>query len=253
MHVELQGECNSPLPLFLLPHFRGITMPKEHILIVDDEESILELLEYNLAQNGYQVTCAANGKEALKLAESDSPDVILLDLMLPGIDGLRLCNILKNSPKTSDIPVIMLTAKGEESDIVIGLEMGADDYIVKPFSPKVLIARIRAVLRKHTKEPAGESHVIKISDLLLDPERHEVLIEGQPIELTCSEFKLLGILAGKPGRVFTRNQIIDTIRGDDYAVTERSVDVQIVGLRKKLGAYGKYIQSVRGVGYRFKE
>ena len=228
-------------------------MLNEHILVVDDEESILELLEYNLARNGYRVTCSANGREALKLAESNSPDVILLDLMLPGIDGLRLCNILKNNPKTANIPIIMLTAKGGESDIVVGLEMGADDYVVKPFSPKVLIARIRAVLRKYAKESAAESCVIKICDLLIDSERHEVLMDGQPVELTHSEFNLLSLLAGKPGRVFTRNQIIDTIRGDGYAVTERSVDVQVVGLRKKLGTYGKYIQSVRGVGYRFKE
>lgn len=228
-------------------------MAKERILVVEDEEDILELVRFNLSREGYHVMGAASGEEAWKLASSELPDLIVLDLMLPGIDGLEFTKIIKNDPKTKDIPIIMLTAKGEESDIITGLELGADDYITKPFSPRILVARARAVLRRKIKEPAEESSVLKIHDLVIHPGRHEVHVGGEPVELTFTEFGILSYLARRPGWVFTRSQIVDAVRGDDYFVTDRAVDVQIVGLRKKLGSAGKYIETVRGVGYRFKE
>ncbi|MBI4830102.1 MAG: response regulator [Candidatus Lindowbacteria bacterium] len=228
-------------------------MAKEHVLVVDDEEDILELVEYNLAKNGFNVTCVATGEDALDLARTRLPELIVLDLMLPGVEGLEVCRRLKNDPKTQHIPIVMLTAKGEEPDIVTGLELGADDYITKPFSPRVLVARVRAVLRRKKTSAAGETAVLKIHDMIIDPGRHQVMVKGKPIELTFTEFCILNLLARRPGWVFTRSQIIDAARGSDYVVTERAVDVQIVGLRKKLGDHGKYIETVRGVGYRFKE
>ena len=228
-------------------------MPRESVLVVDDEEDIQELVRYNLAKEGYSVACAGTGEEALKAARSDRPDLIVLDLMLPGVDGLEVCRTLKADSDTAHVPVIMLTAKGEEADIVAGLELGADDYVTKPFSPRILVARVRAVLRKAARAVPGEADTISIGDLLINPGRHEVLAEGKPVELTYTEFAVLHFLARRPGWVFTRYQIIDGVRGEDYAVTDRSVDVQIVGLRKKLGVCGKCIETVRGIGYRFKE
>jgi two-component system phosphate regulon response regulator PhoB len=229
-------------------------MANERILVIDDEEDILELLQYVLAKNGYNITCVATGEEALASARALLPDLILLDVMLPGIDGLEVCKVLKNQPKTAHIPIIMLTAKGEEIDVVTGLELGADDYVSKPFSPRVLLARVRAVLRKGRFDGAGEaSSARKIGSLLINVDRHEVFAEGVPIELTHTEFQVLDFLANHPGRVYSRYQIIDGIRGDDYPVTDRSVDVQIAGLRKKLGACGNYIETVRGIGYRLKD
>jgi two-component system phosphate regulon response regulator PhoB len=228
-------------------------MAHERILAVDDEEDILELVRYNLVRGGFDVICVSTGEDALKLARTKMPDCILLDLMLPGIDGLEVCNILKREQKTSHIPIVMLTAKGEEADIVAGLELGADDYITKPFSPRILVARIKAVLRRKAKAPVSQTAVIKMKELVIHPGRHEVLIKGKPVELTSTEFKLLHYLARRPGWVFTRQQIIAAARGDEYPVTDRSVDVHIVGLRKKLGALGRCIETVRGVGYRFKE
>jgi two-component system phosphate regulon response regulator PhoB len=228
-------------------------MAHEHVLVVDDEEDILELVRYNLVRGGFDVTCVATGEEALKKAKADSPDLILLDLMLPGVDGLEVCNILKREPKTSHIPIVMLTAKGEEADIVSGLELGADDYITKPFSPRILVARVKAVLRRKAKTPIDVTTVIKRADMTIHPGRHEVIVKGEPVSLTGTEFRILHYLARRPGWVFTRQQIIDTARGDEYPVTNRSVDVHIVGLRKKLGTLGAYIETVRGVGYRFKE
>lgn len=228
-------------------------MANEKIVVIDDEENILELVNYNLARDGYAVTCVTTGEDALKKVRAIRPDLVILDLMLPGMDGFEVCKILKNDSKTAHIPVIMLTAKGEEADVVTGLELGADDYIVKPFSPKVLIARVRAVLRRKAIEPVGESDVIQMKDLVIHPGRREVLVKGKPISLTSTEFRMLHYLARRPGWVFTRQQIIDTARGDEYPVTDRSVDVHIVGLRKKLGALGELIETVRGVGYRFKE
>ncbi|MCK4536725.1 MAG: response regulator transcription factor [Desulfuromonadales bacterium] len=230
-------------------------MPKEKILVVDDEEDILELVQYNLVKDGYDVICAISGEKALEIAGSDRIDLIVLDLMLPGVDGLAVTRKLKTDSKTSDIPIIMLTAKGEEADVVTGLEIGADDYIPKPFSPRILIARIRSVLRRRARSVAAESEltVLQRHELTVRPEKYEVLADGEPVQLTYTEFELLCFLMRRPGWVFTRSQIVDALRGDNYAVTDRSVDVQVVGLRKKLGHCGKYIETVRGVGYRFKE
>lgn len=228
-------------------------MPQEHILVVDDEEDILSLVEYNLRKENLKVTCVETGEHAIKTAKSLLPDLIVLDLMLPGIDGLEVCQVLKQDSVTKQIPVLMLTAKGEESDVIKGLEMGADDYVTKPFSPNILIARVRAILRRKSAEPIDETSPILVHDIEIHPGRHEVLAMGAPVDLTLTEFRILHFLVRRPGWVFTRNQIIDSVHGDDYPVTERSVDVQIVGLRKKLGECGKAIETVRGVGYRFKD
>lgn len=228
-------------------------MSKERILVVDDEEDILELVRYNLAKEGYKVAVTLSGEEALRKARTEAFDLIVLDLMLPGIDGLEVTKKLKANEKTLNIPIVMLSAKGEESDIVTGLELGADDYITKPFSPRVLIARVRATLRRKTVTAEDDAAVIQIHELEIHPGRRSVLAEGNPVDLTYTEFQFLYILARRPGWVFTRGQIVDAVRGDDYPVTDRSVDVQIVGLRKKLGPYGKCIETVRGVGYRFRE
>ena len=177
----------------------------------------------------------------------------MLDLMLPGVDGLEVCRILKGDQKTSHIPIVMLTARGEEADIVAGLELGADDYVTKPFSPRVLAARVKAVMRRKSTQPVDETAVIKVHDIVIDPGRHEVLVQGELIRLSLTEFKILQKLASRPGWVFTRYQIVDAVHGDNYPVTERSIDVQLVGLRNKLGSSGEYIETVRGVGYRFKE
>ncbi len=228
-------------------------MSKDKILVVDDEEDILELVRYNLVREGYSVTCAASGEAALKTAASDPVDLIILDLMLPGIDGLEVARRLKQHPGTKDTPIIMLTAKGEEADIVTGLELGADDYVAKPFSPRILIARIRAVIRRRRGIAEPEGEVLTIRELSIHTGRRHVLAAGKSVDLTFTEFQVLHFLARRPGWVFTRSQIVDAVRGDDYPVTDRSVDVQIVGLRKKLGSLGKYIETVRGVGYRFME
>ncbi len=228
-------------------------MSGKKILVVDDEENIRELVKYNLAREGYQVTTVGSGEEALKQAGEKPPDLIVLDLMLPGIDGFDVCRQLKNDSRTAHIPIVMLTVKGEESDIVVGLELGADDYITKPFSPKVLLARIKAVLRRKEKKPIAESDVMTIGDLTIHPGRHEVLVQGKPVELTATEFRILHLMARKPGWVFTRYQIVDAARGENIAVTARSVDFHITSLRKKLGPCSDYIETVWGVGYRFKE
>jgi len=227
-------------------------MAHESILAVEDDEDILELLRYNLAKEGYRVTAVTTGEEGLRLAHSTTPDLILLDLMLPGVDGLEVCRSLKMDAKTRLAPIIMLTAKGEEADIVTGLELGAEDYITKPFSTRVLLARVRTVLRRRRTAPPGEDTVLKILDLVIDPGRHEVLVQGQPVDLTATEFRLLHLLARRPGWVLTRAHIVEGIHGDDYPVTDRAVDVKIVALRKKLGPAAQYVETVRGVGYRFK-
>ena len=228
-------------------------MPNETVLVVEDEEDILELVRFNLSKEGYQVLCASSGEEGLKSARNKRPDLVLLDLMLPGMDGLSVCKQLKNDEKTHHIPVVMLTAKGEDADIVSGLELGADDYVTKPFSPRVLIARVRTIFRRKSVEPTKSTDVIQIHGLTIHPGRHEVVIDGSVVDLTVTEFGVLHFLARKPGWVFTRYQIVNAVKGEDYAVTDRSVDVQIVGLRRKLGDKGNLIETVRGVGYRFKE
>ncbi len=228
-------------------------MANERILVVDDEADIVELVEYNLSKNGYQVTCAETGEKALELAGDELPDLVVLDLMLPGMDGLEVCRRLKSDTRTQHIPIIMLTAKGEEADIVTGLELGAHDYVTKPFSPRVLVARVRAVLRRRAAPAADEQAPIQIRDLAVHPGRHEVTVQGKPVDLTYTEFRILHFLARRPGWVFTRYQIVDGAQGEDVAVTDRSVDVHIVSLRRKLGPVGKDIETVRGVGYRFRD
>jgi len=228
-------------------------MSKEKILVVDDEEDILELVRYNLAREGYLVSCATSGEEALEASLSEPVDLIILDLMLPGIDGLEVARRLRENSATRETPIVMLTAKGEEADIVTGLELGADDYVTKPFSPRILIARLKAVIRRRSGTPEAENDVLTIRELSIHTGRRHVTAKGRSLDLTYTEFQVLYFLARRPGWVFTRSQIVDAVRGDDYPVTDRSVDVQIVGLRKKLGPLGKYIETVRGVGYRFME
>lgn len=228
-------------------------MPKERILVVDDEENILELIEYNLSKEGYEIRAVSTGEDGLKYARADNPDLVILDLMLPGVDGLEVCKILKSDSRTHHIPIVMLTAKGEEADVVAGLELGADDYVTKPFSPRVLVARIRAVLRRKAEGPLDMAAPIKTGGIAIHPGRFEVTVKGKPIELTRTEFRILNLLARRPGWVFTRYQIIDAAQGADVAVTDRSVDVHIVSLRKKLGSLGTAIETVRGIGYKFRE
>lgn len=232
-------------------------MLEPSILVVEDEEDIRELVEYNLRKEGYRPAGVASGEEGLAAARTGSYELILLDLMLPGVDGLTVCRTLKANPETAGTPIVMLTAKGEEGDIVAGLNLGADDYITKPFSPRVLLARVKAVLRRGASQGTSTSdkrnEPIRIHELVIDPKRHEVLVENQACELTSTEFRLLSFLANRPGWVFTRSQIIDGIHGENYPITDRAVDVQVVGLRKKLHEAGRYIETVRGVGYRFKE
>lgn len=228
-------------------------MAKGKILLVEDDDDIAELVKHNLTREGWRVERASSGEMGFTMSRTFKPDLILLDLMLPGIDGLEICKMLKHDIVTADTPIIMLTAKGEEADVVTGLEVGADDYITKPFSVRELIARIKAVLRRKAIREVEEMQTVKLDDLEIHPGKFEVLVKGKPVELTRGEFRLLHLLASKPGWVFSRSKIIEEIKGDDYPVTERSVDVQIVGLRKKLGAVGRKIETIRGVGYRFKD
>lgn len=221
------------------------------LLVVEDEQDLLEVLRFSLTREGFSVRTAENGEDAIRMVRQQKPDLIVLDLMLPTIDGLSVCRALRSQEQTRDVPVVMLTAKGEESDIVKGLEAGADDYVTKPFSPKVLMARINAVLRR--SEYTGGAAVVEAGGVKLDPERHEVIAGGKSVELTATEFSLLKLLMTRPGRVYTRQQIIESIHDGFAAVTDRSVDVQVVSLRRKLGTVGKQVQTVRGVGYRFSE
>jgi two-component system phosphate regulon response regulator PhoB len=251
---------------------RGLDMPendipqtKQSVLIVEDEDDIRELLSYHLEKEGYEVSSVPSGERALELLNAQQPDLILLDVMLPGMDGLTVCQRLRSSGKTAEVAVIMLTAKSEEGDIVRGLNLGATDYVTKPFSPKVLLARVRAILRRSSTtadappefdEESQESIALETSaghNLVIHPGRHEVRMDGEALSLSSTEFRVLYLLASRPGWVFSRQQILDGIHGDNYAITDRAVDVQIVGLRKKLGDAGKNIETVRGVGYRFKD
>jgi len=228
-------------------------MAREKILVVDDERDILELISYNLARDGYTVETVASGEEALVQTLRFGPDLIILDLMLPGLDGLEVCRRLKRRDSTRHIPIVMLTAKSEDSDIVTGLEVGADDYVTKPFSPKVLIARVRAALRKSAENgPEPAETQIEVNEIRINRARHEVHVAGSAVDLSATEFAVLELLARNPGQVFSRSQIIDRVKGKDYPVTERSVDVQILGIRKKLGTHGTHIETVRGVGYRLR-
>lgn len=222
------------------------------ILVVEDELDIQELIRYNLDREGYTVYTAPDGESGLRLALQQKPDLIILDIMLPGINGLDVCKKLRRDPQTENTPIIMVTAKGEDSDVVTGLELGANDYVTKPFSPRVLVARIRAALRT-TQIQQNDSQgpgLLTHMDIEMDEKRHQVRVQGKDVELSATEYGILNFLLKSPGWVFSRNQIIDAVKGKDYPVTERAVDVQILGLRKKLGVSGDLIQTVRGVGYK---
>ncbi len=225
----------------------------KHILIVDDEADLVELVSYNLKKEGFTLDSASGGETALSKMRKDKYDLVILDLMLPGIQGIELCRILRNDPKTAGLPIIMLTAKGEEVDRILGLEMGADDYITKPFSPRELVARVRAVLRRSTEKPLTEK-ILKIGELEIDRERYAVSIKGKPIKLSATEFKLLLFLAERKGKVFSRGQLLDAIWRDEAFVEPRTVDVHIRRLRSHIEedpANPRYIKTMRGIGYLF--
>ena len=228
-------------------------MVKENILVVDDEEDILEVVRFNLSREGFDVTCAGTGEQALEIVKNQTVDLMVLDLMLPGIDGLDVTRQMKRNPAYSHIPIVMLTAKDKENDVVAGLEVGAEDYITKPFSSSILSARVRAILRRQTQTEDKDNGVLELEDLTIDMRKHIVLVRKKPINITLTEFEVLVLLASRPGWVYSRSQIVDSVRGHNYSVTDRSVDVHIVGLRRKLGPCSSYIQTVRGVGYRFRD
>ncbi|MFH2000011.1 MAG: response regulator [Planctomycetota bacterium] len=228
-------------------------MVNEKILVVEDENDILELVDYNLSREGYRVTGVTSGEKALDILKNQTFDLLLLDLMLPGLSGLEVCRAVRQNEDTRDLPIMMVTAKGEEADVVAGLELGADDYVPKPFSPRVLIARVRAVLRRSSTPMAEETVSLQFGDLEIFPNQHEVRIKGEPVKLTLTEYRILHFLSRRPGWVYTRYQIIDAVQGEEHIVTDRSVDVQIAGLRRKLGEMGDHVETIRGVGYRFKE
>jgi two-component system alkaline phosphatase synthesis response regulator PhoP len=224
---------------------------KEKLLVVEDEGDIRELISFNLEMCGYDVIRASHGIEGWEKAKNEKPDLVVLDLMLPGIDGFEICRRLRKDRTTQSIPIIMLTARSEEENMVKGLELGADDYVTKPFSPRVLVSRVKAVLRRKGVMKETTSHrTVSIHGINIDPARHEVRANGKSLTLSATEFSILFFLAENPGWVFSRSQIIDAVKGEDYPVTSRSVDVQILGIRKKLGDLGRYIETVRGVGYR---
>ena len=228
-------------------------MAHETVLIVEDEKDIAELVAYNLKREGFRTRIADSGEKCLAMAAAAPPSIILLDLMLPGVDGREVCRRLKAGEATRAIPVVMLTARGEDTDVVAGLELGADDYITKPFSPKVLVARVRSVLRRGAEPVPDQPDRICLHELDIDMPRHQVTCRGAAVELSATEFGLLVFLARRPGWVFSRAQIISGVRGEDYPVTERAVDVQVLGLRRKLGPCGEVIETVRGIGYRLRE
>jgi two-component system phosphate regulon response regulator PhoB len=229
-------------------------MATKSLLVVDDEQDIRELIRYTLAKEGYQVDCVGSGEDALRRARSKAPDLIVLDLMLPGVDGLEVCRRLRGDRTTAQIPIVMLTAKGEDADVVTGLELGADDYVVKPFSPRVVLARIKAVLRRREEAEREDSDSVLVrGELMIDPARHLVTVKGEPVQATALEMRILLALARRPGLVLTRYQIVDASQGEGVGVTDRSVDVHMVSLRRKLGDLAHLIETVRGVGYRFQE
>jgi len=229
-------------------------MKREKIVVVEDERDILEVISYNLGREGYRVATATDGLEGLRLIRDEAPDVVLLDLMLPGLDGIEVCRRLKADPVTRAIPIIMVTAKGEEADVVLGLGVGADDYVTKPFSPKELLARVKAVLRRGPlKEEVGAGERIVRDGVVIDAARFEVRVDGKPVTFTATELRLLHFLASHPGRVFTRDQLLNRAIGESAVVIDRNIDVHVRAVRKKLGAYRELIETVRGVGYRFRD
>ena len=227
-------------------------MKKKKIIVVEDEPDLVDVVTYNLQREGYLVLAAQRGDEGLNLIRSERPDLVLLDLMLPGMDGLSICRQMKSDSSLSEIPIIIASAKGEESDVVIGLEMGADDYLAKPFSPRELLARIKAVLRRGAPRDVSKDRVV-IRDLIIDSGKHEVRIEDEIISLTSTEFKLLHHLAASRGRAFSREQLLNKVVGMGVVVVDRNIDVHIRAVRKKLGNHSNMIQTIRGVGYRFVE
>jgi two-component system, OmpR family, alkaline phosphatase synthesis response regulator PhoP len=231
-------------------------MAKATILVIEDDPDIRELLSFSLAKEGWTIVAAGDGESGMAKLGSANPDCIVLDIMLPGMDGLEVLKALKAEPARRRLPVIMTTAKGEEADIVAGLELGADDYVVKPYSPRVLAARIRAALRKSYEARALASSgdaILAKGDITLDPGKHEVKVKDKRVDLSATEFSILELLIRNPGWVFSRSRIIDSVKGRDYPVTDRAVDVQILALRRKLGENGDDIETVRGVGYRLKD
>jgi len=228
-------------------------MAKETLLIIEDERDIIEIIQYNCEREGYTVLSATNGEKGLEIARTRRPAAVLLDLMLPGLDGIEVAKRLRRDPETRETAIIMLTAKGEESDVILGLGVGADDYVVKPFKLKELLARIKAVLRRGPVQDEGPTGKrIEISGLVIDSAKFQVLQNGKEVPLTLTEFKLLATLASAPGRVFTRDLLLERIQGDSY-IDERNIDVHVRSIRKKLGDNTDCIQTVRGVGYKFRE
>jgi DNA-binding response OmpR family regulator len=229
-------------------------MSKKKIVIIEDEPDILEVLSYNLKREGFEVFSATNGTLGLSLVDKELPDLLLLDLMLPGMDGIEICSSIKNNPATQNTLIIMVTAKGEESDIVLGLGVGADDYITKPFSPKELVARVKAVLRRGILvESAPQNEKVQVGNLAIDTSKYEVTIDGREVRLTATEFRLLHYLASNPGRVFSREQLLSRAMGDDVVVVDRNIDVHIRGIRKKMEIDPPLIETIRGVGYRLRD
>jgi two-component system phosphate regulon response regulator PhoB len=228
-------------------------MAKGTILVVEDEKDIRELLRHHLEREHFRVVAASSGEEGLKLAKREHPDLVLLDLMLPGLDGLEVCRSLRAEAETRRTPIVMLTARSEDADVVAGLELGADDYVTKPFQPRVLLARLRAVLRRLEAERAEPGESIVCGDLVIDSARHQVRLKDKGVSLTLTEFRILTHLARHPGRVFSRYQILDGIQGQDSFVLDRTIDVHIAALRRKLGGFGDRIETIRGVGYRLKD
>ena len=227
-------------------------MKKQKIIVVEDEPDLVDVVTYNLKREGYLVLAAQRGDEGLNLIRSERPDLVLLDLMLPGMDGLSICRQMKSDGSLSEIPIIIASAKGEESDVVIGLEMGADDYLAKPFSPRELLARIKAVLRRGVPRDVIRERLV-IRGLVIDSGKHEVRIEDEIVSLTSTEFKLLHHLAASRGRAFSREQLLNKVVGMGVVVVDRNIDVHIRAVRKKLGNHSNMIQTIRGVGYRFVE
>ncbi len=230
------------------------TATREKIVVIEDEADILEVLRYNLTREGYRVISCSNGEQGLDTIRREAPNLVLLDLMLPGLDGLEVCRKLQSDALTAAIPVIMVTAKGEEADVVLGLELGADDYIPKPFSPRELLARVRAVLRRGPLRGEGsEGARIVRGGLVVDATKHQVLVDGEAVTFTATELRLLHILASHPGRVFTRDQLLSRAIGENAVVIDRNIDVHVGAVRRKLGPYRDLVETVRGVGYRFQE
>jgi DNA-binding response OmpR family regulator len=226
-------------------------MSRNTVLVIDDEKDLLELVRYNLEKEHLDVITATDGQSGLEIGLKHKPDLVLLDLMMPGMSGLEVCKQLRGDARTRRVPIIMLTAKAAETDKIVGLEMGADDYIVKPFSVRELLARVRAVLRRANPDVAGEDDVIRRGHLTIDRDRHEVTFGSKKVQLTATEFRILEFLAGRPNRVNSRDDIIEGVLGRDTSVLDRTIDVHITALRKKLGPGGAHIETIRGFGYKW--